>query len=56
MWILLVLLVSILVTFGVSKFMGYCCRDERVEEYFRSETIPYRNSKGEIVKEIIYIK
>lgn len=56
MWILVVLLASFLVAFGVGKFMGYCCRDERVEEYFRNETIPYRNSKGEIVKEIIYIK
>lgn len=56
MWILAVLLISFLVAFGVGKILGWCGRNDLVEEYFRSETIPYRNSKGEIVKEIVYIK
>ena len=56
MWILAALLVSLGVACCVGKFLGFCSKNDRTEEYYKSEGIPYKNSEGKIVNSVWYCK
>ena len=56
----MLIIVLLLISFGFAvlcgKFLGWCGRNDVVEDYYKAEGMPYKNSEGTVVNAVWYCK
>lgn len=50
----MLIIVLLLISFGLAS--KFCSRNTAVEDYYKMEGMPYRNSEGKVVNAVWYCK